>query len=433
MATKRQRSQKCKICFGLLVPSICILILANSVQAKIPMRYWTFIDPTGTGPRSIAFKQRLDAFEAKYPDIQIKVELVHWSKIDSELIKAVSAGKGPDVVRLYTNAYRLHMDAGTIVPLDPYIKDWTEQEKTDWVVPWGQTVFEGHKMYLPLETRAYPLWYREDYLNKAGISVPTNLEELAKAAAALTTDEVMGLAIGASPSDTGTMLRFTTVSVVWSLGGEMLYEDGRAAFDTEPYTRWFNYLYDLIYEYKGMGTEVLAMGAEDVLTAVKAGKVASTVEGTHRIESARAAEGVGKRLQTALPPTFSGYTPTIVVQGWSYAMTRNAKHPGEAMKFIEFMLTKEMQVINAKVGGEMVSRLSAFDDPWFTTTEKGKEMLKWKEWLGKYGRMGAFHPEFWKWSEALMNAFHEMVLHKRPADKVLSKWADWYNQEVGLK
>jgi ABC-type glycerol-3-phosphate transport system substrate-binding protein len=130
--------------------------------------------------------------------------------------------------------------------------------------------------------------------------------------------------------------------------------------------------------------------------------------------------------------TFSGHDPVSLVQGWSYALTKDAKQPEAAATFIKFMLTKEMQVINASIGGEMPSRVSSFDDPWFTSTEKGREMLQWKDWLVQYGRLGAYHPEFWKWSEALMNSFHELLLEHAESEVVLSKWANWYNEEVGL-
>jgi multiple sugar transport system substrate-binding protein len=411
---------------------VCLLALVAIQVAfaqKTKITYWTFIDPTKAGPRNSAFKQQLEAFAAKYPDIEATIEIVGWDKIDADLIQAVQSGKGPDVVRVYPEAYQLQIEAGTLMPLDKYTRG---MDQADWLVDWNQTVFNGHKMFLPIETRAASLWYRQDFLDKAGMKVPRTFEELATAGAAVTkATGVMGYAVGGSSKDGGAGIRHQTIAAVWSQGAPLIKADKRAAFEDKAFVRWFNYMRSL--EKLGvMGTEVLSMGADDVLAAFQAGKVCFTIEGGHRLNQARSGAGVGMNLKMGPPITFAGLKPVLLVGAWSFAITKTSKNPDAAWKFIDFMLSPEMQMVNARVAGELPSRVSVLKDPWFGTTDTGKEQLQWVEWIRAYGRLETVHPELSKWSMANTNAFHELLLTTKPAEDILSSWTKWYNTEVGF-
>src|SRR5574337_1092080 len=83
---------------------------------KVTLRYWTFLDPKDPGPRSVAQTQIIDAFHKKYPEIEVKPEVMAWQQIDPQLVQAVGAGKGPDVTRISAESVASNTQAGTILP-----------------------------------------------------------------------------------------------------------------------------------------------------------------------------------------------------------------------------------------------------------------------------------------------------------------------------
>src|SRR4051794_13605246 len=99
-------------------------------------------------PRGQALTDLIDKFQAKNPDIKVRVEVAPFATVDANLIQGAAAGSTPDVAKIYNVALSLHVAAGSIQPLDSYVG---KMDKSDWLLPWDSTVFDGKKYALPSE------------------------------------------------------------------------------------------------------------------------------------------------------------------------------------------------------------------------------------------------------------------------------------------
>jgi ABC-type glycerol-3-phosphate transport system substrate-binding protein len=418
---------------ALVCVSIALYSCVGVAAEKITLRYWDFMNPKGKGPRSIALRTILQNFEARNPNVEIAVEVLPWDKIGERLIASVAAHKGPDVVRVLWNELPFIVNARALVPFDEFVSNWTKEQKEDWVIDWNATVFDGKKMAFFLDTRARVLYYRKDLLEKAGyVGPPKSLDELATAAGAITTQNVTGMGIGLSTKKFGQNVAMWFLPTLIGSGGKFLNDDGSAAFNGPAGVRAFQWLYDLIYKHKGMSIDLIGWGVEDVYNGFKAGTVGMEIETTTRVKSARRAQALGENFKTAPLPSFTPGVPSPSINyGFLLGISRDCKDKNAAWGFIQHMLSKESQLIYAKAG-EMPSRKSVYDDPYFKTPEAA-EIRMMSEYMTKHGTVVRMGPNWTFFTRHLALAAQEMVTKHVPPKQVLDDVAKKYNAEIGEK
>jgi ABC-type glycerol-3-phosphate transport system substrate-binding protein len=415
-------------------PSPTRLAAAPAVSKPATIRYWTFLDPKDPGPRSVAQTQIIDAFRKKYPNIEVAIELAPWQTVDGQVIQAAQAGKGPDVVKLYSQRLTQHIPAQTILPLDDYVKGWSQKEKDDFLYDWNATVWNGKKMSFFGEHRVIIFWYREDWLREAGIKdAPRTWDEVTEGAKAITRgDRRWGYIQALSRSQNASNLMQMFIPAIYGFGGEFLGEKDRALFNGPAGVKVFEWLSDLVYKHKVMPTGAVTVNPDNLLDGIKAGIYGMTIEGSHRVVSAQSIKGVGKNLRTAPIPSPDPARPSpAVVAGQTLAMGKFCKEKEAAWKFIEHMISPEMEIINAKVGGEMPSRKSTYDDPWFRTAD-AELMRSWKDYILKLN-LGIKYPEkFVTLSDFIAEAAQQVITSRRPAKDALDDAAKKWHAEIGL-
>ena len=401
-------------------------IITSAKAEPVTITYLTFLNPREKGPRQEGTAALLKDFETKNPSIKVEVRVIPWAQIDRQFIIEAAAGKEADVARLNLEWLHKHVEAESISPVDDFVRDWTAEQRKDWLFPWDATVFGGKKMGIPLEHRVQVLYYRKDLLEKAGLKPPTTWTQLADACKALSSDRMAGFVVGLSKKDNASNLTQWLVPAMWSLGGALWDKQGRAAFNTDAGVRTFQFLADLVAKY-GMPKSALNMGAEDVTLAMKAGTVAMGAMGSHRVSTVRTGKGVGDNLQTMPLPVADGGKPAAYVTGWFLGIGRSSKHKAEAWKLIEHHTAAASQVTYAKLSGEMPSRTSAFKDPYFATAE-GKEMHAWADYIARDSRGYVLPAKFLELGDLLAVAASRVVVEGVPVKKALQDAETEYNR-----
>ena len=94
------------------------LLKPRRARAQASIRFWTWLDPNDTNPRAQVQTQLVNRF-METTGIQVKTELVDWRTLSQQLMRAVAAGEGPDVTRIYSAWLPEHVAAGNLAPLDP--------------------------------------------------------------------------------------------------------------------------------------------------------------------------------------------------------------------------------------------------------------------------------------------------------------------------
>jgi len=401
-------------------------------EAKTTLTMWSFLNPEATDARSKALKTVMDMFMAENPDVEIKAESVHWGKIDGLVIQAVAAGGGPDLIgTLYSANLTQHAGAKSLAPLNSYLESWYAKNKADYFLSPENTRFDGKVLALPWEFRNVgALWYRQDMLEKAGLKLPKTLDELAKAAQHIGTERLHGLLVPMSETMLGAGFVEAFEPLLWTYGGTLLDAKGQAAFNGPAGERAMKWATDLTRT-GAMGKSAVTMNSDDILSGVKAGTVAMAFAGTHRIQAARAGQGVGQNLRTApMPGLEPGKPAPALIAGQTIAIGAKSKNKEAAWRFIEYFLAPKAQMLFAK-GGISPVRKSVYSDPYFQTPE-GREKVEWKEYVEKYGRVGRYPEDFAKLSELLARAAQDIVLRSVPVKRALDDAAAKYNAQAGM-
>ncbi|MGH9805652.1 MAG: ABC transporter substrate-binding protein, partial [Terriglobia bacterium] len=328
-------------------------------------------------------------------------------------------------VKIYNIALPLHVAAGSIQPLDKYVGG---MDKTDWLLPWASTMFDGKKYALPYEYRFFALLYRKDILDKANVQVPTTWEEVCQAAGKINSPQVMGYAFGLSQSQASSVLLEWADDMALAAGGRWMDDKGRAIANNPAGLKFLQTIADLVGKCKASGPAVVGYTYESIHQGLASGTIAMAGLGTHRYLAIRAA-GAKDNLRWAPPPSFEKGKPAPVhVLGWNLVMGKYSKHPDAAMKFMEYMTSPEAQVSVAQAG-ELPTRKSTYNDPWFNGPE-AKVMREWSEYIAQNGRIGQYPPSWLSFGQILAAEAQSIVLKGVAPAQALANVVERYNKAV---
>jgi len=89
----------------------------------------------------------VDLFRKKHPEIEVNVQIVPWQTMIQQIVLAAGAGKSPDVAMASDRGLTTLVKAGAISPLNDYVgKNWTKEQKEDWLLPQKNAIYEGRQM-----------------------------------------------------------------------------------------------------------------------------------------------------------------------------------------------------------------------------------------------------------------------------------------------
>jgi multiple sugar transport system substrate-binding protein len=395
----------------------------------VTLRYWSFLDPNDPNPRSVAQTKIIEEFMAKNPDIAVKVEVVHWSKMVSMLITAAGANQAPDVALIHSSRMPMAIEAGAVVPLDPYVAAWTEKEKKDFLLPFDAFLYKTHLYSLPWEHRVESiLMYRKDLFEKAGVGAwPRTWAEAEQVARKVTGPNLWGFVWALSRKDAAANVKILQ-TLYWSLGGDFYHADGTAAVNSAAGIRIAQTIADLVQKAKVMPPGII--GVEEARSMTKAGTAAMLVDGTQVVGSIQAGKGIGRNLRTAPIPSFDTGKPTpAIVAGQTLAITKNSKDPEAAWRFIAHMISPAAQSTNAKIGQNMPTRRSSYEDPWFRT-EEASDLVAWKNYVLAGGRpyQSVELSDFI--NDSLAQAYEEILTGRTQIKEALDRAAARYNERL---
>jgi len=405
-------------------------VVAGPAAADTTLRYWTFLDPTSSSPRSEAQRQMIKAFEGANPGVKVSIEVVHWSKIVPMLITAVGAGNAPDIALIHSSRMTMAIDAGAVIPLDKYAATLSDKDKADFLLPFDQFLEKGHLYSLPIEHRVESvLMYREDILAKAGFKEPPKTwEQLVEVGKKITTPDRWAFVWPLSRKDSAANVKILQ-TLYWSKGGRFFDDNGRAAVNSKVGIEIAEKLKALALEHKVM--PATAIGVEEGRTMMKSGAAAMYVDGTQVFTSIAAGAGIGRNLASAPLPSLdeTSKAPLAIVAGQTLAVSSNSKHPDAAWKFIAHMTSSEAQALSGKVGGNLPIRASAYDDPWFKT-EEARELVAWRDYIKAGARANETHELSDYMNDSLALAYEQILAGRVQVKAALDQAAERFNRRV---
>ena len=184
----------------------------QSVTGTVVLSGWQ-----STGAEGDALQATLDAFEAAYPNITLDYQPVA-TDYPTAMAAKFSAGEPPDLFYVDSSLAPDWIDQGVLQELDTFAAE--RGFDTSQFFPGYLDAFKGAdgKTYgFPKDGNTLAMAYNVDMLEAAGIDPPTNWEELAAAAEALTTGDVKAFCLNHSLD--------RALAFVYQDGGSLLSED----------------------------------------------------------------------------------------------------------------------------------------------------------------------------------------------------------------
>lgn len=238
----------------------------------------------------------------------------------------------------------------------------------------AQIQFEGNTYMIPVVNFAYPMYANMDILEAAGVKeIPTTRDEFLAACAAVKAydSSIAGFAIPLS-SESPSGIQNQVMTWLWAEGASMLAE-GKPAVEGNAELAA---VVDFIKEMNDSG--YLADGAysmkeSDMVEEFTNGRVAFMIDGVSHLNLIK--EGAPElNFQYAKVPVTEGYTGVsgMDVANWGIGIAGNCEHKEEAWKFVEYMMSPEVnaklaQLANAFPGNSKAEPDYSSNDPLFVS------------------------------------------------------------------
>ncbi|MGW2779703.1 ABC transporter substrate-binding protein [Streptomyces populi] len=166
-------------------------------------------------------EQAIKRYAKAYDKAEVTTQWITGSDFESKLFASLLTKNAPDVFEFHPQIQLVK--SGQVADLsdivDPVEDDFNPADIASHTVDgkiYGVRMIDDPQFF----------FYRPSLLEKAGVEVPTTLDELVEAAAKLTTGKVKGLFIGND-------LHAVINPMIWSAGADTLDEKNRIAYHTE--------------------------------------------------------------------------------------------------------------------------------------------------------------------------------------------------------
>ncbi|MGX1934197.1 ABC transporter substrate-binding protein [Microbacterium resistens] len=277
-----------------------------------------------------------EAFNARQDDITVTFEEIPNGGGGgyAKLATAISAGNGPDVAGFEYPQLPQFVSTGAVVPLDEHVSKDTLGEYPESVR--NLVTFEDRVYGLPYDATPMVMFYRQDVLDAAGVSIPKTWDEFRAAAEKVRAANPGQYLASFNPNEPAVQ-----AALSWQAGADWFdVEDGawKVGVDDEASRKVAEYWQGLIDD------DLVKVEASfsDEWTADMAGGVTAGVLGASwsaaGIKSRTEANGQAGKWIAATPPSW-GDDANAFYGGTSFAITKNSDNPAAAAAFIEFLAT----------------------------------------------------------------------------------------------
>lgn len=315
----------------------------------------------GYGPNTpVLYQEAIDDFEAQNPNIKVKLENVSWDLAHEKLVGWIASGDVPDISVIGPKWLPELMRLDGIQPFDGYVSQAFLDNFPDSLL--DPLTFDGKVYSVPEALSTRLMYYRKDLYEQAGFKEPPK-----------TWDEFMEVskAVHNPPTTYGFVIQGSGDETVWyytyfmlGAGGYFTDENGNWALNQPANVEALEFLVELSN----------TVGPPDPTAIAQ-----ETVQGLFTSGQAAAYFGPPWTLpaidKEILPnvgfadyPTKDGNPAPLFIQD-SFVLFKKAKHPAEAVKFLEFWNQDKYQVKFNVTESLIPVTISSGKDPAFANNE----------------------------------------------------------------
>jgi multiple sugar transport system substrate-binding protein len=371
--------------------------------------FWHTYNVTGPENKNLVEKV-IPAFEKANPGIKVKSQDIPYDSMLQKVIASIAGGNGPDVIRADIIWMPQLAKVNALVQMD----DVVSARRTEFFPgPLATCFYKGHYYGLPLDTNTRVIFYNKSLFQKAGIAQPPTTSDDFKAAAA----KIHALGGNIFGYAEGGLDAWNILPWIWSFGGAVTNDDFSKAtgyINGPQSVAGLQFLADL-FDSKALSPSIL--GGSSLATS----------------------DAIGKNLAGMIidgpwmPPIFQSTYPTLeyglapmpagvggqsasVVGGEDIAILKSTQKLAATKKFVEFMTSKEAQVLMGQVGQMPVLQSASSDSSlpsYFSVFSQQLQTAKPR----------TVSPNWQKIDGALTDAFNTVLRHKASAQTALDRAA----------
>lgn len=226
-----------------------------------------------------------------------------------------------------------------------------------------QIKYEGNTYMIPVVNFAYPLYYNIDILEQAGVTeVPTTWSEFLEACQKIVdnTDAAAYCIPLNTEAPNGIQNQFSTW--LWASGGNLLSDGQPALTDNEQLTA-VTELFKTMYDNGYLSAGVEAMKEQDMVNEFENGRLAFMVDGISHLTTI-STESPDINFGYAAMPVQDGYTGEsgLDVANWGIGIAENCEYKAEAMQFVEYLMSPEVNAQLAQLANAFPGNSNAEPD-----------------------------------------------------------------------
>lgn len=359
------------------------------------------------------FTEFTEKFQQKNPEITLEWVFLDNANAQKIVLTQLAAGEGPDIIGVGANEIK----AGLALELtgQPFIDRMSDAAKINCVEPDGQKYYK-----VALETWFQGIMYNKKIFADNNIQIPNTWSEFIDICKKLKTAGIKPISCG---NKAGDVLGKQALGVVLSTGAiiEPEIESGKAKYSEKwkaGLTEWFK-----IVEEGIVGTDSFGMTVDDMVNEFLTGKAAMMDMGSWRVEEMHQKAPELEFDTMPYPAAAPGMEKWIIGgNGGGIGINANSKHQAEALKFLDFAVSPEGDILYIKgsKGGPAVKGVTGGIDPALSGLQEsltaGRTYAPW-EGLKKIG--GESFVRTW------FKLNQEMVAKKKTVDEALKELDDY--------
>lgn len=336
-------------------------------------------------------------------DTGIKIELLSnpYADTKTQIAAGAAAGTMADVVGLDGSWVYDFAKQGAISNLTELMeKDGYDSSQLS-----DQIKYKDNTYMIPVVNFAYPLYVNMDILKEAGVEkVPATWTEFLEACEKITknTDAAAYAIPLSAEAPNGVQNQF--MSWVWASGGSMLNE-GKPGLEGNKMVAAVTDLFKEMSEKGYLAKGVNAMKEQDMVNEFQNGRLAFMVDGISHLTLIKE-EAPDLNFDYAPMPVQDGYAGEsgLDVANWGIGIASNCEHQKEAMQFVEYLMSPE-------VNAELAQLANAFPGNSKSEPDYSKNDELFKKAYENFGKGYAIN-EFTgaPTSEDLMRSFNEQFV-----------------------
>ncbi len=365
----------------------------------VTLTLWDYFNPPGNGYLGL-----VSGYTKVNPSVKIQRTVIPFADLKQKLIQGAASGQLPDIAVIDNPDHSAFAALGVLTDLTDQISAWGQSDQY-FPGPLKSTIWKGKNYGVPNNSNCLALFYNKDMFSKAGVTPPTNLDELHSAAQKLTKSGVYGFSMSLVKSEEGT---FQFLPFLWEAGADLDTIDSPAAVGA------LQYLVNFVKQGL-LSPEVLNWSQQDAITQFIAQKAAMCINGPWNVPPVKQ----GAQFSWGVVPLPKGQQAASILGGENWAISKTSQHVKEAWDFIKWTQQPEQLRSYIITDDRLPSVKTLAQDPAF---QKDPNLSVFVNSL-EVAKPRAYGPNYPKISNAVQQAFQAAISGQMSATAALSQAA----------